>query len=317
MTTVDVSDPARALRTLREALAGASGSLGHAITTREVSLPLIAELDEALSNAPRLAAAIDQLLTAADPGRAVATDLQRWSAELVSARDRLAGVREQLNRTAGAEAEVREAAAEADREQARLDDLRRAERMAGRLDELRAARTALERQVGAQRDRVSAEERAFWEPLDAAIALIERLAGDLDAETLERGRRAAELAAEVTDKQGQLATSDTAAEHSRTQIELLNTEIAAAAERQRQLTAELEETVQRHRRHAEADRQLADAFSAGPPADGAVPNIDEARDRLTAVEEQLTAIDKVLRDALTATEQDSAARSAQIRPGSR
>jgi hypothetical protein len=75
--------------------------------------------------------------------------------------------------------------------------------------------------------------------------------------------------------------------------------------------------VQRHRRHAEADRQLVEAFHAGAPADGSVPNIAEARGQLTAVQEQLTAIDKVLREALLAGEQESSRRAEPIRPGSR
>ncbi|MBE1484390.1 hypothetical protein [Plantactinospora soyae] len=317
MTTMEVADPARSFRVLRDTLLAAARSLDEAVDERQVTLPLIAELDEALRSTPRLTTAIRNLLDAADPGRAVAGDLRRWSEDLVRVTEQLSAVRAELAEASATEAQLREAAAEAEREQGRIDELHRAERMAGRLDELRAARTALEAQHGAPSDQLAVEEEAFWPPLDQAIELIERLAGDLRAETVRRGRRAAELAGEVAAQQSELLAARVAVERSSAQIELMTTEIAAAVERQRQLGAELAELVQRHRRHAEADRLLAEAFNADGPADGAVPNIAEARTQLAAVEERLTKIDEVLREALIADEAQDRLRTAPIWPGGR
>ncbi|KHD77407.1 hypothetical protein MB27_11775 [Actinoplanes utahensis] len=317
MSAVEGADPVRVLRTLRDALAAAGDAVDAAVAGGQVSLTVIAELDDALGRTPTMAAAVQGLLDRADPGQAVAADMRRWSAELAGLSARLAGLRDELNRAAATEDRVREAAAEAEREQQRLDDLRRAERMAGRLDELRDARERLEAEHGALRDRLDAQERAFWPPLDRAIDVLARNAADLQAATADRGRRAAELAGQVVAARTELEQSHEAAAHSSRQIELLRTEITAAAERQRQLAAEMNQLAERHRRHAEADRELAEALNSGGAEEGAVPNIAEARTRLAGIEEQLTEIDRVLRDSLLDAGRRDPLSANQIRPGGR
>lgn len=311
------ADPTRVLRTLRDALAAAADAMDHAMGAGRVDLRLVIELDEALGGTPRLAAAVQGLLDRADPGQAVAADMRRWSAELAGLSARLAGLRDELDRAAATEARVREAAGEAEREQQRLDELRRAERMAGRLDELRDARVRLETEHGGLGERLSAEERAFWPPLDRAIGVLERNAADLEAATAERGRRAAELAGQLTTARTDLDQSTEEAARSERQIELLRTEISAAAERQRQLADEMSGLAERHRRHAEADRELAEALNSGGAEEGAVPDIAEARTRLAGIEEQLTEIDRVLRDSLLDAGRRGPLSPNPIRPGGR
>ncbi|MPY56350.1 coiled-coil domain-containing protein [Streptomyces spongiae] len=287
-------DALRALRCSLEWSARVVARMAGTATDTE-AVEAVFLLDDALSVSAELARAVPGLLAAAEPGPDVEAYLADRERELTDLGGMTRAARQEHERLARTEAQLRVRLEELDGLRTQITELRRLERLVEALDDIRAQQTAVEERLALLTRHAGGTEEAVRLGSTELLRLTEdqltRLAGPV-RETLERAttaqRELAEAEAELTEAEGRAAQASARL-------------AAVEAERDKRL-AELAA-------RTEADRHLADALAAfdTPEHRGAEDGtVERVRALADDVERRLHDLDRALGRAMDARDRATA-----------
>ncbi|MET9073354.1 hypothetical protein ABZX95_14525 [Streptomyces sp. NPDC004232] len=308
----DMTPGERARRDLRGALADGAGAaaalsaLGASLRWAAQELAQARDADgvaaleglfglfDALEEFPALAEQAPRLVAAARPGRRPAEQLDERLAELTALHGRLRDDRAALERLATTEEELRRRLAEHGELRERIAELRRLERLVDALDALSGQQQVVDERLTLLRSRDTSAEQTLAADCGALVRLGEDRLDALAPRTREALRQAEETGERLAEEERELARVTAELDELRRRLDAVR--------------AELGERVPQLRRHAQADRELAQALSAWGDDDESLARGDRLTKNGTAlgralldagdVERRLAAIDRVLRDAL-------------------
>jgi chromosome segregation ATPase len=224
--------------------------------------------------------AVPDLVTAAQPGKAVESYLREREAELNRVTDELRTLTSLRER----EESLRDRLAELAPLRAKVDELRRLERLVTALDELNESERLISDRVAALKARTAEPERGIA-TAGAELVRLTREQTDLLAP------RAREVLGELATAQAGLAEVEERARRARE-------ELAEVAARHTELAAERDQRVAELTAHAAVDRAIAEALTAAPGFDAEKPALTQVRAATEEIEHRLSALDQVLAKAL-------------------
>ncbi|MFG2881597.1 hypothetical protein ACGFYV_04615 [Streptomyces sp. NPDC048297] len=266
-------------------------------------------LDDALTDARDLAAALPGLLEAARPGEGVGRRTTDLMDELTAAAERVASQRAALEELAAKEDELRRRLAEHEELRQQVGELRRLERLVAELDELQAQRETVDTRLRELRDRdPGAVDRDLRTAAGDLLRLTERQLAVLEPSTRQTLERAAAAQEALT------ATERRLNEGSR--------RLAADQDRLKLVQAKQDKVFASLTRYAQADRELTTALRAAAGADtGPVPGqgltLEDVEDLTRAIEQRLVEADQVLSRTLTdrqGAEEDGGTKITGVQP---
>ncbi|MFD7660690.1 hypothetical protein ACFV4N_42530 [Actinosynnema sp. NPDC059797] len=295
--------PAVALHALRWAIGWSVRALAEAARAEPAAegpdtaaIEVVIALDDALAEVEHLAVRLSALTEVAATGEPVADHLRRQVDSLTALADRTAVLRREHEALARVEERLAAGAAEHERVSARLEELKRFERLADALPELKAQQESLSARLAAMRQPAEVAERALLDTAEQVLSLsLERL-GDLSDRT---GDVLAKIAASERDWAEEVRAHE---EH--------KTRLADTLARYERLRTEHAERAAQLLEYARIDTEILAGLPAGP-ADA--PDGDGLRAALDATEHTLRRVDEGLRAALDkhARLQDAARRMTQ------
>ena len=273
----------------------------------------IAAADRALAAAPALFAALMSLVAHGEPSPEVAADLSRHAERLAELQQRIAPERDRLAALQQAEARLRAETAYHNEIAAQIAELERVERLAADVGRLREQRDRLAERaqgVAASVTTADAELEAAGEQLITVTGeLLDSLAHDTRAVLLRAREQDAQLQDQIVERHA--AIDRTAAETERLRAELAEAEAEAATARadHQSLRAEADARLAALRRHAAADRAVAEALagwrSPGSAGESRPPTlVEDAIHGLAEVDTRLAEIDELLGRVLSADGRD-------------
>jgi hypothetical protein len=179
-----VDGPAAAMRALRLAIAWTATALAEATGAGDAdAMEAVIALDDALTETESLAEPLEELTRVAVTGEPVAAYLRHQLDALSALADRTAVLRRENEALLRVEEQLAAAAAEHERLTARLDELRRYERLSEALPELRTQQEALAGRLAAMRQPVRAAEQALLDTAEQVLTLSSERLADLGDHT--------------------------------------------------------------------------------------------------------------------------------------
>lgn len=268
-----------ALAALRWASAWSRTALTEA-TDPVTAIETVASLDGALTELSVALRAVPELVTAAQPGKAVESYLREREAELSRVTEELTTLTSLRER----EESLRSRLAELAPLRAKVDELRRLERLVTALDEL----TESERLIS---DRLTVLKARTAEPENSIATNGAELARLTSEQKDLLAPQAREALSELATAQAGLAEEE---ERSRRARE----ELAEIAARHTELATERDQRVAELTAHAAMDRAIAEALTATPGFDADKPALTQVRATTEEIEHRLAAMDQLLATAL-------------------
>lgn len=311
MITADLPVPGpgeRQALALRQALSALADHLREPSPPAEAVRTLVA-LDEALAGVDTLNAGVAGLVAAAGPGEVVRADVERRTARLSAYRTQLSELRALLEHRYRLSEEEEQAEREHQELRRRQKQIKRARQAHKQLPRLRDAVARMEQATAS----LAAETVPVEEKLRDAVAAFLEQAEPFRSLLEEQTGQAYTRAREITEELGRLLRSERESERV---IDERTREAADARQRLDVARAAMEDLLAQLRRHAEADRLMAEALGllTAPPtsqttgsAAGHPPSaVDQvlAPDRadvervLLEVEERLAVMDRALGELL-------------------
>ena len=279
-------------RALREA---ADALRDEALRSPAAAFRAVAAADRALADAPDFLGALGPLVALGEPGDYVTRELKRHQERLAETSRQTAPYRDQLDALLDSETRLQACVSEREKIIERIAELRRVEQLAASTAELRAERDVLETRADVVARAVADADvgltLAGQELITVTGSLLETLAEEI-RETL---RRAAEqdrlLQARLAERRA--TTTRISEDTARLEQQLAAAEEAAAAAESafEQAHTATSARLAALTRYAEANRAISAALAESGPAAGGAPDViahlDEAEQRLTAVDTAL------------------------------
>ncbi|MEV0695110.1 hypothetical protein [Streptomyces sp. NPDC050388] len=249
-------------------------------------------------------------MAAARPGQRLAEELDKQLAELTALHGQVRDDRTALKRLADTEDELGQRLAEHAELRERIEELRRLERLVDALDALSGQQQVVDERLEVLRSRDTSAEQDLTADCGALVRLSEDQLDALGPQTREALRLAEESDERLAAKKRELAR--------------VNAELDESHQNLEAVRAELGERIPEWGRYARANRELAEALSAWEGVEGNDTGGDGRGDRLAKgrtalerarrvaadVEQRLTDIDRVLREALEERDGDANAGAA-------
>jgi hypothetical protein len=285
-----------ALNALRWASAWSRTALAEA-TDPVAAIEAVALLDDALAELSVALGAVPDLVTAAQPGTAVESYLREREAELSRVTEELRTLTSLRER----EESLRARLAELAPLRAKVDELRRLERLVTALDELNESERLISDRLAALKARTAAPENSIATN-GAELARLTREQKDL-------------LAPQAREALSELATAQAALAEEEERSRRAGEELAETAARHTELAAERDQRIAELTAHAAVDRAIAEALTATPGFDAGKPALTQVRATTEEIETRLTALDQLLTAALQ-TREDHHTRTSKELPWS-
>ncbi|MFI5548733.1 hypothetical protein [Streptomyces sp. NPDC051738] len=256
------------------------------------ALDALFALDDTLIGTRDLALkALPRLLAEARPGKGMAQATRDLTDELTAAAEQVKSERAALEELAAREEELRRRAAECERLRSEAEELRKLEGLAAEWGALQAQREVIDARLRELRDRdLGAADRELYDSARTLLQLTEPQLAVLE----QRTRQTLEQAAAAQEELAVVVHELSKAERKSADLQ---DQLARIQEKHSPVFASLD-------RHAQADRQLAQALreAAGADNGGSGPERDltlaEVEALMGMIEDRLKKADETLRDVL-------------------